>query len=200
MTPELLTRARQLVASGGRILGLAGPPGVGKSTLADELVAAVGPSACLLPMDGFHLTQADLVRLGRSERKGAPDTFDVEGYLAALGRVRERRHDVLVPRFDRTLDEPVADALRVGVEHRLVVTEGNYLLLDLHPWSQVRSLLHECWWLELDCDVRRSRLITRHRDHGRSAEAATRWVDDVDEPNAQLIARHRSRPDLVLPG
>jgi pantothenate kinase len=195
---ELLRRARGLVARGGRVLGIAGAPGAGKSTLAAELVAAWGDGAQLLPMDGFHLADDELARLRRGDRKGAPDTFDVDGYVAALGRVRARRADVLVPRFDRSLEAAIAGSLRVSVATELVVTEGNYLLLDAPGWCDVRPLLDECWLLVADDEVRAAQLVARHVAHGRTDEAARAWVLAVDEPNAALVARASGDADLVV--
>ncbi len=195
---ELLRRARGLVARGGRVLGIAGAPGAGKSTLAAELVAAWGDGAQLLPMDGFHLADDELARLRRGDRKGAPDTFDVDGYVAALGRVRARRADVLVPRFDRSREAAIAGSLRVSVATELVVTEGNYLLLDAPGWRDVRPLLDECWLLVADDEVRAAQLVARHVAHGRTDEAARAWVLAVDEPNAALVARASGDADLVV--
>ena len=195
---ELLHRARQLVARGGRVLGIAGAPGAGKSTLAAELVAAWGDGAQLLPMDGFHLADDELARLRRGDRKGAPDTFDVDGYIAALGRVRTREADVLVPRFDRSLEAAIAGSLRVSVATELVVTEGNYLLLDVPGWRDVRPLLDEAWLLVADDEVRTAHLVERHVAHGRTDEAARAWVLAVDEPNAALVARASGHADLVV--
>ena len=198
MDPQLIERVEQLLAAGGRVLGIAGAPGAGKSTLAESIVDTFDGRAQLLPMDGFHLANEELVRLGRAHRKGAPDTFDVDGYVAALRRVRDRRHDVLAPRFHREIEEPVANAIRVSVETQLVVTEGNYLTLDRLPWSQVGPLLDECWMLDPDDDVRRARLIARHEAHGRTHDEAVRWVHAVDEPNAVLVQSTRDRADLVI--
>lgn len=182
-----------MLAAGGRVLGIAGAPGAGKSTLAEALRAHYGPRAQLLPMDGFHLANEELARLGRDDRKGAPDTFDVDGFVAALQRVREGRHDVLVPRFHRDLEEPIAGAIRIAVDTQLVITEGNYLLLDDGRWREVAALLDQSWMLRPSPVERRARLVARHITHGRSADEAEAWVRSVDEPNAELIAS-RSRP------
>ena len=194
----LLARARALVAGGGRVLGIAGAPGAGKSTLADQVVAAWDGSAQLLPMDGFHLADDELARRGRSDHKGAPDTFDVDGYIAALQRVRQRRTDVLVPRFDRSLEAAIAGSLCISVDTDLVVTEGNYLLLDEPGWRDVRPLLDEAWLLTTDDAPRVEQLVERHVAHGRSEVEARAWVAQVDEPNARRIAERSVAPDLVV--
>lgn len=195
---HLIERVERLLARGGRVLGIAGAPGAGKSTLAEAVVAHFGEVAQLLPMDGFHLANEELARLGRTERKGAPDTFDVDGYVAALQRARAREHDVLVPRFHREVEEAFAGAIRIATSTRLVVTEGNYLLLQEDGWAAVRPLLDESWFLQPDDDVRRERLIARHVAHGRSPQAAADWVRDVDEPNAVRIVRDSSPADVIV--
>ena len=195
---DLLHRVRELVARGGRVLGIAGAPGAGKSTLATALVEAWGDGAQLLPMDGFHLADDELARLRRGDRKGAPDTFDVDGYVAALSRVRTHRADVLVPRFDRSLEAAIAGSLRVSVATELVVTEGNYLLLDAPGWRDVRPLLDEAWLLVADDELRVPQLVARHVAHGRTDEAARAWVLAVDEPNAALVAAASGDADLVV--
>jgi pantothenate kinase len=182
-----IERAEALLARGGRVLGIAGPPGSGKSTLADRLLTHFGDRAALLPMDGFHFANEELHRLGLSHRKGAPETFDVEGYIDTLQRVHQRRHDVLAPRFHREIEEPVAGAIRIAVHTELVITEGNYLLLPVGRWATVHELLDDRWLLRPDDTLRRARLVARHEAHGRSATEARSWVDDVDEPNAHLV-------------
>ncbi|MEV3993659.1 nucleoside/nucleotide kinase family protein [Streptomyces sp. NPDC049837] len=198
---ELTARARRLAVPGTRrILGLAGAPGAGKSTLAARLVDRLGGLAALVPMDGFHLARAELRRLGRTERKGAPDTFDAAGYAALLTRLRAAEPGTVVyaPAFDRALEEPVAGSIPVAAEVPLVVTEGNYLLHDDGSWALVRPLLDEAWFLELDDRRRVHRLVERHVRFGKDRPCAERWVRDSDEVNARLITAGRGRADLVV--
>ena len=196
---DLVQRASALAAPGGRaLLGLTGAPGAGKSTLAAALVDALDGAAVLVPMDGFHLADPELERLGRRRRKGAPDTFDAAGYVHLLRRLRERDDDVVyAPVFVREQEQAVAGALAVPREVPLVLTEGNYLLAD-GPFAPVRGLLDECWYLDLDQAVRVPRLVARHVAHGRPAPQAERWVLDSDERNARLVEGTRERADLVL--
>ncbi|GGZ34719.1 nucleoside/nucleotide kinase family protein [Streptomyces inusitatus] len=201
LPPGLLARAADLAVPGRRrILGIAGAPGAGKSTLAERLCRALDGRAALVPMDGFHLAGATLERLGRADRKGAPDTFDADGYTALLARLRARAPGVTVyaPAFDRALEEPVAGSVAVPPEIPLVITEGNYLLHDDGPWSAVRPLLDEVWYLELDPEVRVRRLVDRQVRFGRDRAHAERWTARSDEPNARLVALGRDRADLVV--
>ncbi|MFJ8669426.1 nucleoside/nucleotide kinase family protein [Streptomyces sp. NPDC093600] len=198
---ELTDRARRLAVPGGRrILGIAGPPGAGKSTLAARLVARLDGLAVLVPMDGFHLARRELDRLGRAERKGAPDTFDAAGYVALLARLRapEPGTTVYAPAFDRALEEPVAGAVPVAPDVPLVVTEGNYLLHGEGAWASVLPLLDEAWFLDLDDRCRVPRLVERHVRFGKDRDHAERWVRDSDEANARLVARGRDRAHLVV--
>ncbi|MCP9943823.1 nucleoside/nucleotide kinase family protein [Streptomyces somaliensis] len=198
---DLAARARRLAVPGGRrLLGLAGAPGAGKSTLAARLVDRLGGLAVLVPMDGFHLARAELDRLGRTDRKGAPDTFDAAGYVALLVRLRAAEPGITVyaPAFDRAVEEPVAGSVPVPPEVPLVVTEGNYLLHDDPAWSPVRALLDEVWYLETDDGLRTRRLVDRHVRYGRDRADAERRVRERDEANARLIAPGRARADLVV--
>lgn len=184
-----------------RLLGLTGPPGAGKSTLGQALVSALAARhpgvAALVPMDGWHLRQVHLVERGLTGRKGAPDTFDVEGFVALLGRLRSR-DPVLAPELDRTVDDVVDDRVRVDAGVRLVVVEGSYLLLDEPPWDAVRPLLDEVWYLDADEALRRPRLVRRHTDGGRSHREAEAFVSANDEVNAATVAATRGLADLVV--
>jgi len=198
-----LARARALAEGPGpALLGIAGAPGAGKSTLADRVVAAV-PGAVLVGMDGFHLAHATLEALGRVERKGAPDTFDAAGYVALLRRIRglgPGEDVVWAPRFHREIEDAVAGAVAVTAEATLVVTEGNYLLLTEPPWDQVAGLLDECWYLDVDDDVRRTRLQARHERFGRTPAQARERTWGSDERNAVVVAASRGRASAVVVG
>ena len=195
----LLARVEEGGRNGRFLLGIAGPPGAGKSTLAEVLVARLGCPAVVVPLDGFHLADAALARLGLLDRKGAPETFDGWGYAALLDRLRARPdHVVHAPSFERVLEQPLAGATAVGPDVDVVVTEGNYLLLDRPEWRAARARLDEVWYVETDAAVRSHRLVARHVAYGKTAEAAAGWVATVDEPNARLVERSRERADLVL--
>ena len=194
--PHPLARVKALLADGRRkLLGLVGAPGAGKSTLAMALQRAFAGVSQVVPMDGFHLANIELQRLGRAGRKGAPDTFDSAGYAALLRRLRLRNEDEIVyaPEFRREIEESIAGAIPVLPATQLVITEGNYLLLDDGPWAGVAALLDEVWYVEVDDAKRTDRLVQRHERFGRSAQAARDWVAGTDESNARLIAATRSR-------
>jgi len=198
-----LARLQALMATGQRkLLGLVGAPGAGKSTLALAMLQAVGADrAQVVPMDGFHLANVELQRLGRADRKGAPDTFDSAGYVALLQRLRDQRPDgdiVYAPEFRREIEEPIAGAIAVLPSTQLVITEGNYLLHDVGPWAGAAAMLDEVWYVDIDDAVREARLVQRHQQFGRSAEAARDWVASTDAPNARLIAATKARAHHVL--
>lgn len=161
---------------------------------------ALAGQAVLVGLDGFHLAQRELERLGRAERKGAPDTFDADGYLALLRRLRHPCPDVTVyaPVFRRSIEEPLAGAVPVPADVALVVTEGNYMLLDRPPWSAVRELLDEAWFLAPAEADRRGWLIERHRRYGRTRQQAVERTGGSDERNARLVAPTAPRADLFV--
>jgi pantothenate kinase len=198
LPPDLVARAEALASGPRRLLGITGAPGAGKSTVAAEVVALVGPRAVVVPMDGFHLAQTELERIGRADRKGAPDTFDADGFVALLARLRTAGRTVYAPEYRRDLRNAVAGAIAVPPEVTLVVVEGNYLLLDDHGFGPVAGLLDESWFLALDDDVRLDRLVARHEAFGKSPQAARAWSHGPDESNARLVAATAVRADVVV--
>ena len=198
---QSLARVHALLARGAAqrvVLGLVGAPGAGKSTLASALQEAFGDVSVVLPMDGFHLANSELRRLGRAGRKGAPDTFDAAGYLALLQRLRDPAHageTVYAPEFRREIEEAVAGAIAIEPHHRLVITEGNYLLVDQGAWRGVAALLDECWYVDVDEQLRNERLVRRHQAFGRTEQEAVQWAAQTDAPNARLVASTRVRAD-----
>lgn len=196
---ELVERVRAIIAPGERrILGVTGAPGAGKSTLCAALAQALGDQVAVVGMDGFHLANRELERLERRQRKGAPDTFDVEGYAALLERLRGAGEEtVYAPLFDREIEEAVGSAVPVFAGTPLILTEGNYLLLG-GAWDRVRASLDEVWFLDPPDDLRLARLLARHEAFGKSAADARAWVERVDGRNAELIGSTRSRADLIV--
>ncbi|HEY2948658.1 MAG TPA: nucleoside/nucleotide kinase family protein [Micromonosporaceae bacterium] len=210
-TPSLLPDARDAVAAvldanPGRVLvGVTGPPAAGKSTLAEALASefcrGLGPQAAVaVPMDGFHLASTELARLGLANRKGAPLTFDAAGFVHLLARIRAGGDGEIVyaPRYSRVLHESIGSAIPVFPHTRLVVVEGNYLLLRTGAWAGVRPLLHLVIYLDAPPTVRVGSLLRRQRSRGLDPEAAHDWVHRSDEANAALIATTRPYADLVL--
>jgi pantothenate kinase len=202
---DLAAAAVALVGDRRRaVLGIAGAPGAGKSTLAEALVAEVGRTrgagyVAYVPMDGFHLADVQLERLGALSRKGAPDTFDAGGYAHLLRRlVAEPDAPVYAPGFERTLEQPVAAAVVVPPDARLVVTEGNYLLLPEARWEAARAATDEVWFVTGDDDERRARLVSRHVTFGKDPAAAAHWVERSDEANARLVAEWAHRADRLV--
>jgi pantothenate kinase len=199
---DTVQRMAALLATGNRtVVGIVAPPGAGKSTLAQGLAAHFAPHSQYLPMDGFHLAQAQLERLGRAQRKGAPDTFDSAGFVALLQRVRQQQlgdATIYAPDFRRSIEEPVAGAIAVEAQVPLVITEGNYLLLEDDGWEGARALLDEVWYLDVAPEVRHARLLARHMQFGRSREEALAWMAQTDEPNAKRIEAGRHRADWVI--
>jgi pantothenate kinase len=193
---DAVMAARALSPQSGRVLlGLAGVPGSGKSTVAEALVTALGPASVGVPMDGFHLPNEVLAARGLADVKGAPETFDREGFVALLGRLRTEPGTVAAPRFDRAIEASVPDAIVVTPEHRLVVVEGNYLL----HWPDAHALLDEVWLVQAASEEARvTSLVARHESFGRTPAQAREWVKRNDEANARLVASGAALADRVV--
>ncbi|MEU4362728.1 nucleoside/nucleotide kinase family protein [Promicromonospora sp. NPDC023987] len=205
-TAELVERAAALAAEASqagrvRILGLTGPPGAGKSTLAAALADGLAPgTAVVVGMDGFHLSNAVLEAHGSRGRKGALDTFDDAGYAALIGRLADRGPGdppVYAPEFRREIEEPIAAGTEVTGES-LVITEGNYLLEPSGAWPAARSRMAEVWYVDLPDGERLRRLVARHRSFGRSLPDAEAWASGTDQRNADRIAATRTGADLLV--
>lgn len=193
---------RERSADGSRVIvGLSGCPGAGKSTLSARLLDALGADAVVVPMDGFHLDNPVLEAHGTRHRKGAPETFDAAGYAALLGRLRAQRADevVFAPRYDRSASASIAGAIEIGPSIPVVITEGNYLLLDREPWRSARRHLDACWYVDIADEVRLPRLIARHVSFGKTPEAAEEWVTRSDEANAALVKASADSADARIP-
>ncbi|WP_226346564.1 nucleoside/nucleotide kinase family protein [Agilicoccus flavus] len=199
---QLVDRAEALASSGRRrLIGIVGAPGAGKSTLSAALVSALGADrVVVVPMDGFHLSNAELERQGLRRVKGAVTTFDDGGYAALLRRLRDQQPGEVVyaPYFDRSLEESIGSAVRVEADVPLVITEGNYLLADTGAWPSARAALDETWYLRTDDELRLAWLIARHVEFGKTPDEAEEWVMRSDEVNARFIATTAHRADLVV--
>ncbi len=188
------------LANGDRCLvGITGAPGAGKSTFAVELADTFG-GAPVVGMDGFHLSNDHLIEMELIHRKGAHYTFDAWGFVALLQRIRwQPAHEVVyAPVFDRSIEDSIGSALPVSLNDRLVIVEGNYLLLDLPPWSEIGSLLTRSVYLDLDEEVRLQRLIDRHIAFGKTPDHASKHVAESDQVNARLIAESRRHADWFV--
>ena len=198
---DLLELAAE-VHSGSRrcLVGLTGPPGSGKSYLAAQLARSLRPSPPVVPMDGFHLAQAVIDAKGLANRKGAPETFDAESFVTLLTRIANPASGTVVyaPVFDRSIEEPISEAIPISPADVLVIVEGNYLLLGDSPWAEIRLTLDLCVYLEIDDATRVRRLVDRHLRYGKPRPEAERFVRNSDEKNAQLIKATRSRADFII--
>jgi pantothenate kinase len=197
---ELVERARSLAAGGTRcLLGITGAPGAGKSTAAQAIATALGDQAALVGMDAFHLANEVLARHDSHGRKGAPDTFDPWGYAHLLQRLKSNREPVVyAPVFDRGLEESIGCAVPVGRGVPLVITEGNYLLLDAEGWREGRELIDHVWYLDTDNDERQRRLVRRHHAFGKPPAEAEAWALGSDQRNADIVEGTRERADLII--
>jgi pantothenate kinase len=199
MTPtRLAALIRAHAQTQGRFLvALAGPPGAGKSTLAAELVAALGADAKAVPMDGFHYDDAVLHARGARDRKGAPDTFDVHGFLHLLRRLRVE-DEVAIPLFDRDLEISRAGAAIVTPDDRILVVEGNYLLLNEAPWTEAALLFDMTVWIDVPEAELDRRLVARWAHYGKTPAEARAWIDGNDMPNIRRVTLGSRPADYTL--
>lgn len=203
--PDLVQRVRDLqavrAAAGERrvLVGIAGEPGSGKSTLAAHLADGLGGDAVVVPMDGFHLANTELARLGLADRKGAPETFDAGGYLALLRRLRAADEPVVyAPTYTREIEESIGSAVAVPAGIPVVISEGNYLLIHDDPWTAIRAEFDEVWFVDTPRDLRVERLVARHERFGKSPDEARAWSLGPDEENARLVREWHFTADLVV--
>lgn len=199
MTPlELAAVIRQKATGQGRFLtALAGPPGAGKSTLAAALVEALGQGAKAVPMDGFHYDDRVLIARGARGRKGAPDTFDAQGFFHLLRRLRVE-DEIAIPLFDRDLEISRAGADIVTPEDRLLVVEGNYLLLNEAPWPEAAPLFDLTVWIDVPEAELDRRLLARWAHYGKTPEQARAWIDGNDMPNIRRVTQNSRMADVVV--
>lgn len=199
---EALHRARDLLAAATDrvVIGIIGKPGAGKSTLSSYLMEHL-PSelVALVPMDGYHLSNSQLARLSRADRKGAPDTFDSHGFADLLGRINtDMENEIYFPVFHREIEESIAAEGVVSPRTRLVITEGNYLLLDQGGWTRVAHELTESWYVQVDDHLRLDRLVQRHHEYGKDIDSAYLWAHGTDEKNATLVEGTKIRADAII--
>lgn len=197
---DLVDRARRLAVGGTRfLLGITGAPGAGKSTAAQEIASALGNQAALVGMDAFHLANEVLAGHGSRDRKGAPDTFDPWGYAHLLRRLKcQQEPMVYAPVFDRRLEESIGCAIPVGRDVPLIITEGNYLLLDADGWRESKEAMDQVWYLDAENDERQRRLIRRHEAFGKPVAEAEEWARGSDQRNADIVESTRERADLII--
>ncbi|CAB4542435.1 MAG: nucleoside/nucleotide kinase family protein [Actinobacteria bacterium] len=199
--PLLVELAREIAEKGIRtLLGVTGAPGAGKSTVTSAIVSALGPElAVIAPMDGFHMVNSKLHDLNRRDRKGAPDTFEVDAFVGLLEQLKFQRDEIIyAPDFDRVLDAPVEAAIAIPRSVPLVITEGNYLLHNHGGWERVAPLLSHSWFVHIDDEIRQERLIKRHMSFGMSHAEAIAWTMGSDERNAIGVREDVMRADLVI--
>lgn len=197
---DLLAHVAHLREGRDRIIvGVVGEPGSGKSTVTQALIDRLDSAAATVPMDGFHLANNELQRLGRADRKGAIDTFDAHGFVNLVQRLRSQAESVVyAPDYVRDIEEAIAGAIAIPVETPLIITEGNYLLAQDEPWNRLRELVDEIWYLDVPADVRMERLIKRHIRFGKTPEQARQWALGPDETNAQFIRGTREAADQTI--
>lgn len=198
---QALSRVTELLndSNGRKIIGIVGKPGAGKSTLSKYLIENLPKeTVALVPMDGFHLSNKELEKIGLRDRKGAPETFDSFGYAALLQRITTSQNDVYFPIFHREMEESIAAEGVVTANTKVVLTEGNYLLHNKEGWENVSSILTESWYVEVKDELRLERLVDRHHFYGKERQAAHDWAHGTDENNARLVECTKNLADFLV--
>ena len=197
---ELLFQQIQSILDGQNprtLIGIVGKPGAGKSTVVGEIQKRFDSNTVsIIPMDGFHLSNEELIKLGRRDRKGAPDTFDVKAFTSLIKRVKisgNVNHEF--PIFHREIEASIENEGTVPKESRVVVIEGNYLFSSDHNWDGIFPMLDHTWFIEIDDEVRIERLIARHIRYGKTPEEAEAWSRGSDETNARFIGLTANRAE-----
>ncbi|CAN5191019.1 nucleoside triphosphate hydrolase [soil metagenome] len=186
------------------LLGLAGSPASGKSTFSAQLVNRINfvlnkEVAVVVPMDGYHFSNQVLDEMGLKPLKGIPATFDGQGFVDLIKRLKsETNESVFAPLFDRSIEASIENGIEIAPRHEIIVSEGNYLLIDEKPWNELRNLFDEIWFIDSTMEKLMPRLLERHKNCGRNNEETKAKIDSTDLPNAILIDGTKSRAHRVI--
>ena len=179
------------------ILAISGPPGSGKSTISSLIANSLGECAKIVPMDGFHLENQRLKDLNLLHRKGSPETFDAYGFLELIRNIR-KKESLTFPIFNRDADETIKDAETLCPKHKIIIIEGNYLLLNKHPWSDLREYFDLSIYLEVSDIELEKRLTDRWIEHGLDPISASARAINNDMANVSYVKKHSIHPDFKI--
>jgi pantothenate kinase len=186
------------------LLAITGVPGAGKSTLADLLMKNINKvlkdeRAIVIPMDGYHYHNDILIQRDLLSLKGIPQTFDAQKFVMLIREIAsEKIGKLYCPSYDRSLHNPVERSIVIENKHKIIIIEGNYLLLDTYPWNELVDFFDESWFIETPSTTTKERLIHRHVLTGRSVEEALSKISSTDAPNAELIIQTRHRATKII--